>query len=122
VTAAVAEPGVADDLEEALGRAVRRRGAAGPDPVEATVEEASFVPTTGGTGGIAAWNAVLRVRFHRLGPQPRELTLARNLLVPSPDPASSAGMPEARAAAFAALAGDLAEEAVEVLLLPAGPP
>ncbi len=117
VTAPVVEPGVADALGEALGRAIRRRGAGGPDPLDARVEEASFRPAAGGAGGIGAWNATLRVRFYRRGPHPREVLLARDLLVPAPDPASSAGLPEARAAVFGALAGDLAEEAVEVLLL-----
>ncbi|MBN1334432.1 MAG: hypothetical protein JXB39_00570 [Deltaproteobacteria bacterium] len=121
VTAPVAEPGVADALRQSLGTAIRRRGAVGPEVLKARVEEASFVPAAGGIGAVGAWTATLRVRFERIGAHPRELVLARALLVPAPDPGSSAGLPPARAAAFVALAGDLAEEAVEVLLLQEAP-
>jgi len=122
VAAPVVEPGVADALAEALGAAIRRRGAMGPDPVDALVEEASFVPAAAGSGRVGAWTATLRVRFRRLGPAARDLVLSRDLLVAAPDPASSAGIPQARAAAFALLARAVAEEAVEVLVLPAGSP
>jgi len=115
IAAPVPEAGLPEAIGEALAAAIRRRGAAGDRLVEGQVTRASFEPAAARDGGVQAWTATLGVRFVLLGPAPRTLELAREAAVGTPD-GSSAGLANARAAAFAGLARDLAEEAVDAFL------
>jgi len=108
VVAPVPEPELPDALTSALAAAIRRRGAAGSDPISATVVAADLAPSAGSSGEIASWNATLRVRFESRGrawEEQRTLPFA----AASTDPAAVAA---ARAGAFRRLAGILAEDAV----------
>ncbi len=111
----VAEPAVGDALEDALGAAIRRCGAAGERALTASVVRADFDPVASREGAVLSWEASLGVRFVLLGADPRELELERSMLVATP-----AGSPPdpvlLRAPAFADLAAILADEAVSFFL------
>jgi len=119
VRAPVAEPGVADAMSAALAAAIRRAGAHGERGILVQVRRADFQPSASRAGSVLAWEAVLEVSFVLSGPQARELTLKRSMVVVTP----AGGMQpnQLRSPAFEQLAVVLADEAVSSFLYaPAG--
>jgi len=110
VVAAAAEPGLKEALERSVADAAARRVRVGAGPaLRATVLSTSVRPAA--AGGVVA-EASLSVRFQLEAGAAVELTGRRGFPMGA-EPEAAAG---ARAAAFAALADELAAEAVPRLL------
>ena len=111
VEVAAAEPGLADALRSGLGGAFASHGlASGPTPLTVRVLEASTT-TVGATGLQRVHRARLSIELQLLGPAPRAVVLSgeRGYGV---DPADGLAAAQARAAAFQALADQLAQDAL----------
>ncbi len=108
---------MADALRQAMGAAIRRRGAAGETVVTVQVDSALCEPEVARAGQVGLWSAELEVRVTLLGPAPRSLSLQRATTFHVP---LGGDLPTQRSLALERLAALLADEAVELLLY--GPP
>jgi len=117
VEVGVPEPRLQEDLGRAVAREIALRARVGGGPaLSAQVLEARVAPTA--PGG-ALWEASLSVRFELAASPPRaRVATARRVL--QGHPGSWEATSTERADAFAALADQLAAEAVPALLAPAG--
>lgn len=115
VRATAAEPALEEDLTRALSATLAQHGVLGSGPeVRAHVLSVDVVPVASASGAQVA-RVRLEVAFELLGARPRRVVLsAQRAFTRSPDDALGAS--DARAEAFAALAGELAEDAVDWLL------